>query len=385
MGDRSPCFHNYAKIAVKKFIRRKTVVITFFALFSMLCLGKDGPAKGSGQVIVWSTLPATTIVARVCGNELTKADFVQHEKMLSACYDNKYGVSTSENDKKKKTSFLKKARASASDVLVFETMILANCTNEIASLTKDQGVKAQKVRFRHFAKARQKFDDFKNVLSKQGVYDDFVRNVNTELAYEHYFKANYSNDLVVTDQDIAKGIERIKKYNLIVDKTNEVTLAAAKKLVRRARSGEDFKKLVKEFSFEEDREEGGDLGICWDGYFDDEPKSYWNAVSKLRPNEVSDVLSASQYYEIVKNIGTNSYNETDGIHLAHLCLRKAMRFDETGEADMREELAEYKAKKARKKAFNDMRKVSSVKYPLGMKPFESWLGELETQKGKRKK
>ena len=268
---------------------------------------------------------------------------------------------------------VEKNKSKLIDSYIFLEMVNGLTNSDEIVITPRQKSMLEARYVRNFAKGPKKtFSDLINSVKSKGVENAFRSRFDADLKYEAYFHGNYSNEYAVTEQDIDKQFEYVKHYNEIVARTNACTEAIAGKIISEARSGADFSQLAKKWSFDSDKEEGGDLGDCTSDDFKSEKPEYWNTVSRLKPGEVTNLLKTEEGYEIVKNIGTNCYTVADGIHLARIFLRRGMVLPDLTREEMREELESARMERTRKKAQLAIRKQNSLKFPYGKKIFQTW-------------
>jgi peptidyl-prolyl cis-trans isomerase C len=104
--------------------------------------------------------------------------------------------------------------------------------------------------------------------------------------------------------DQFKQGESVRASHILImadEKADEAAKKAARTkaeaLLKRARSGEDFAKLAKENSDDGSREQGGDLGYFERGRM---VPPFDEAAFKLKPGEISDVVTTPFGYHIIK-------------------------------------------------------------------------------------
>lgn len=165
------------------------------------------------------------------------------------------------------------------------------------------------------------------VLEKFGMREDFERNVEDEAVALTYMRSlNPQVNLDVTEADVDEVIQRIAKRNAKVEARNSVVYQTATNVLERLKAGQDFGLLAHEFSYAEDKEDGGDMGqIILSG--DDSYCKYAPAYTRalmMQDGAISDVVETPMGLEIFQVVSHTELEDPDDPimkKMRHICFR----------------------------------------------------------------
>ncbi len=140
------------------------------------------------------------------------------------------------------------------------------------------------------------------------------RELGRSLVLQKYIQENISKKLVVTPAEVSeyyaghpdefKHPDLVRTSHILISIPNGATddqqqraRQLAESLLDRARKGEDFAKLAKEYSTDASASQGGDLGLTESGELAPE---YEDAVGKLKVGEISGLVKTQFGYHIIK-------------------------------------------------------------------------------------
>lgn len=163
-----------------------------------------------------------------------------------------------------------------------------------------------------------KDEKYKKEMEKIGVNDEFLKNQQEmDLALQNY-KENFDKETKISDQDLQKYYDEHKKeYYKDEVKASHILISTqdkngkplseekkkeakekAEKLLKQAKSGEEFSKLAKENSDDPgSAANGGDLGFFTKGQMVPE---FEKAAFALKPGQISEIVETDFGYHIIK-------------------------------------------------------------------------------------
>jgi parvulin-like peptidyl-prolyl isomerase len=141
-----------------------------------------------------------------------------------------------------------------------------------------------------------------------------MREIGRNLAVEKYIAENIRKKLTVTPAELSeyytknpdqfKHPDMIRTSHILISVTAGATAEQenlarqrAESLLQRAKKGEDFAKLAKEYSMDPSASQGGDIGLTESGELDVE---YEAAAAKLKVGEISPVVKTSFGFHVIK-------------------------------------------------------------------------------------
>lgn len=152
-----------------------------------------------------------------------------------------------------------------------------------------------------------------------GIDKDPKTNVQVELQQSRLLASTYAKEMAdkikATDQEVDAYIASHPEYD------TKGQRGKAEDVVKRARGGEDFAALAKEFSEDpSNKDKGGDLGWFGRGQM---VKTFEDAAFALKPGEVSDVVETPYGFHVIKVDERRTEKGADGkpeeqVHARHV-------------------------------------------------------------------
>jgi parvulin-like peptidyl-prolyl isomerase len=210
-----------------------------------------------------------------------------------------------------------------------------------------------------------------------GITDELIEEYFKFYFYTQAFMEKVDKDDPVTDEEVQKYFdenkddpeqvelftapESISVSHILIEDPEYGDEAKAKieEALKKAKNGEDFAALAKEYSDSDDAEDGGDLGeIYFDGSMD---AAFEEAAFGLKNGEISDVIETEDGFEIIKA-------------LSDVNPERARTVDEA-----RDEIVTYIQDEHIEKLLTELREKAKVKYVNGLKADDESLVPAEEE------
>lgn len=274
-------------------------------LSSLLCISSVGCS---------SKLNDSDIVAKVNGNNITVKQFKQTLDLYKESLESMYGNTIWDTEVEAGVKYKDKFK----DIMIDQMIdIQAVCQQA----KKDGLVPSKEEVDKSFEELKKDIDadkDYKKKLEEMGVDDTYLRSQQEQDLILQKYKENFDKSVKITDEEMKKYYEEHKKdyykdevkashilISTVDDNGKEVSEAKkkeakkkAEEVLKKAKSGEEFSELAKEYSDDKgSASQGGDLGYISKGQM---VKPFEDAAFSLKPGEISGLVETEYGYHIIK-------------------------------------------------------------------------------------
>ena len=274
-------------------------------LSSLLCISSVGCS---------SKINANEVVAKVNGNDITVKQFQSTLALYKQSLESMYGSTIWDTEVEEGVKYKDKFKDIMLDQMIDIEAVCEQARKEKLVPTKEEVDKA----FNELKKNIDADKEYKNQLKEMGIDDTYLRNQQEQDLTIQKYKENFDKNVKITDEEMKKYYEEHKKdyykdevkasHILIstVDDNGKPLSEAKKKeakkkaeeVLKKAKSGEEFSELAKEYSDDPgSAANGGDLGYFTKGQM---VQPFEEAAFSLKPGEISGLVESEYGYHIIK-------------------------------------------------------------------------------------
>jgi len=274
-------------------------------LSSLLCISSVGCSSKTN---------ATDVVATVNGNNITVKQFESTLALYKQSLESMYGSAIWDTEVEEGVKYKDKFKDIMLDQMIDIEAVCEQARKEKLVPTKEEVDKA----FNDLKKNIDADKEYKNQLKEMGIDDTYLRNQQEQDLTIQKYKENFDKNVKITDEEMKKYYEEHKKdyykdevkasHILIstVDDNGKPLSEAKKKeakkkaeeVLKKAKSGEEFSELAKEYSDDPgSAANGGDLGYFTKGQM---VQPFEEAAFSLKPGEISGLVESEYGYHIIK-------------------------------------------------------------------------------------
>ena len=260
------------------------------------------------------------VVANVNGTQIKMKEYEQNLALQKNSIESTYGSEIWDFEIEEGVTFKDEFKATTLQQMI-DMEIIYQEAKKLDLLPKEEdvnkGVEALKAEI-------DKDEAFKKNLEEMGIDDEFIRNQQEDELMLVNYQKHFSEEANISEKEQKKFYEENKEDyyrdevkashiliktiddsgNELSNKEKEKAKEKAQEALKKAKSGEEFSKLAKEYSQDLDNSEnGGDLGYF--GRKEMVPE-FEKAAFELKPGEISELVETDFGYHIIK-----SYDRVD--------------------------------------------------------------------------
>ena len=281
---------------------KKIIALT---LSSLLCISAVGCSSKKNN---------NDIVATVNGNNITVKQFESTLALYKQSLESMYGSTIWDTEVEEGGKFKDKIKDKMLDQRIDIEAVCEQARKEKLVPTKEEVDKA----FNELKKNIDADKEYKNQLKEMGIDDTYLRNQQEQDLTIQKYKENFDKNVKITDEEMKKYYEEHKKdyykdevkashilISTVDDNGKELSEAKkkeakkkAEEVLKKAKSGEEFSELAKEYSDDPwSAANGGDLGYFTKGQL---VQPFEEAAFSLKSGEISGLVESEYGYHIIK-------------------------------------------------------------------------------------
>ena len=292
---------------MKKHDGRFLLVFIAVAILALFCACDKKSPESEQQPVSESKShpapPAPNVVAKVNDNLITQEEWDKEVSRMMVGFM-RSGTAPTDGE-------MNALRKTALDNLIGRELLYMESSAKgvkVDDAELDQRIQDLKGRF-------ESDDRFQESIKEMGLTPDTLREqIKRAMVIDRFIDQEFASKVAITDKEVkdyydahpelfTKGESISARHILIMVAPNadDAKKAEAKakidEALKRARAGEDFAALAKEYSEDTTKEDGGNLGIIQKGQT---VKPFEDAAFALKPGEISDIVETRFGYHIIK-------------------------------------------------------------------------------------
>ena len=261
-----------------------------------------------------SKLNSDDIVAQINNNNITLGQFQKTLALYKQSLESMYGSTIWDTEVEGGVKYKDKFKDIMLDQMIDIEAVCEQAKKDGLAPSKEEVDKA----FEELKKDIDADKDYKKKLEDIGIDDTYLKSQEEQSLTMQKYKDNFDKNVKITDEEMKKYYDEHKKdyykdevkvSHILIstqdDNGKEVSEAKkkdakkkAEEVLKKAKSGEEFSELAKEYSDDKgSASQGGDLGYISKGQM---VKPFEDAAFSLKPGEISNIVETEYGYHIIK-------------------------------------------------------------------------------------
>lgn len=279
--------------------------IVALALSSLLCISAVGCSSKSSD---------SEVVATVNGSNITVKQYKSTLELYKESLEAMYGTTIWDTEVEDGVKYKDKFKEIMLDQMIDIEAVIQKAKKDGLTPSKEEVDKA----FEELKKNIDADEEYKKKLKDKGIDDTYLRQQQEQDLTIQKYKENFEKNVKISDEEMKKYYDEHKKdyykdevkasHILIstVDENGKELSEAKKKeakkkaeeVLKKAKSGEEFSQLAKEYSDDTgSAANGGDLGYFTKGQM---VEPFEKAAFSLKVGQISDIVESQFGYHIIK-------------------------------------------------------------------------------------
>ena len=281
-------------------MKRKIAIL----LSSLLCISSVGCSKSNDS----------DVVATVNGENITVKEYKSTLELYKENLESMYGTAIWDTEVEKGVKYKDTFKDIMLDQMIDIEAVTQQAKKDGLAPSKEEVDKA----FDELKKNIDADEAYKKALQEKGIDDTYLRQQQEQDLTIQNYKENFDKNVKITDEEMQKYYNEHKKdyykdevkashilISTVDDNGKELSEAKkkeakkkAEEVLKKAKSGEEFSELAKEYSDDKgSAENGGDLGYFTKGQM---VQPFEEAAFSLKPGEISGIVESEYGYHIIK-------------------------------------------------------------------------------------